>query len=123
MRRTIALTVLTIISWMLIAPLFAPGAEASLPPCCRRHGKHHCMMRRMERPGSKQNGLATASEKCPCAPAATGAVYSRCYKPEAGKQIQAAAVGPAARAPETDALHRISFLHSHPKRGPPAAYA
>jgi hypothetical protein len=48
MKRTIALTQLVIISWMPIAPIFGPEAEASLPPCCRRHGKHHCMMQMMQ---------------------------------------------------------------------------
>jgi hypothetical protein len=44
MRRTIALALTMIFSWMLIGPAFGPDADANLPPCCRRNGKHHCMM-------------------------------------------------------------------------------
>ncbi len=123
MRRTIALALTVIFSFTLIAPVFGPGADANLPACCRRNGKHRCMMREMEQPGSGQKGVTSVSEKCPCPPASTCAVHSPVFKPEAGKPFHAQAVRRHAPAPRTDLLRDISFLRSHPKRGPPSPLA
>ncbi len=123
MRRTIALALMMAFSWTLIAPIFGPDADANLPPCCRRHGKHHCMMRMMERFGGNQTGFTSVFEKCPCFPVSTCAVHSRAYKPETGKQIYAEAVRRPSSAPQTEALYRVSFLRSHQKRGPPSPLA
>jgi hypothetical protein len=123
MRRTIALSLMMLFSWMLIAPLFAPDADASLPPCCRRSGKHHCMMRMMERRSGQQKGSTCVSEKCPCFPVSTCAAYSSIFKPEAGEQFYADVVRHAAIAPRSEALYRISSLRSHQKRGPPTPLA
>jgi len=122
-RRTIALSLLTIFGWLMIAPLFAPDAEASLPPCCRRHGKHHCMMQMMQRLSGNQPGFTSVSEKCPCVPAVAGAIHSSKYKPEAGEQFYADVVRRPACAAQTEALYRVSFLRSNQKRGPPAPLA
>jgi hypothetical protein len=53
-RRAIAFSLMVLFSLTLIAPLFAPDADANLPACCRRNGKHHCMMRMMERTAGNQ---------------------------------------------------------------------
>jgi hypothetical protein len=123
MRRTIALALTVIFSWTLIAPIFGPGAGANLPPCCRRDGKHHCMMRMMGQLSGSQKGFNSVTEKCPCQPAATCAVHSPVFKPEAGSRFYAQVVTYAACAPRTEALFRIAFLRSHPKRGPPSPLA
>ncbi len=50
MRRVLALTLLLAFASPLVVPLFAAATtdpEASLPPCCRSHGKHHCAMMHM----------------------------------------------------------------------------
>ena len=123
MRRTIALALTVIFSWTLIAPILGPGAGANLPSCCRRNGKHHCMMRGMEPAAGDRKGFTSVSEKCPCPPAATFAVHSPVFKPEAGKRFCAQVVTYQARASRTEALRNISFLRSHPKRGPPSPLA
>jgi hypothetical protein len=120
MRRTIALALTMVFSLMLIAPIFGPDADANLPPCCRRNGKHHCMMRMMERLSGNQKGFTSVSEKCPCLPVSTCAAHSPTYKPEAGSQFYAEVVRHPSCAPQTEARYRISFLGSHQKRGPPA---
>lgn len=119
-RRTIALALTMLFSLTLIAPLFGPDADANLPPCCRRNGRHHCMMRSMERLSGNQTGFASVAEKCPCFPAGACAVHSPTYKPEAGERFFAEVVRHPAIAPQTEALSRVSFLRSHQKRGPPA---
>lgn len=123
MRRTIALTLLMVFDWMLMAPLLAPDAEAALPACCRRNGKHHCMMRGMEQTGGKDTGFTSVSEKCPCVPPSTGAVHAPTYKPAAGAQFYADIVRHPACAAQTEARFRISFLRSHQRRGPPSPLA
>jgi hypothetical protein len=121
MRRAIAISLMMLFSWTLIAPLFASDADANLPACCRRNGKHHCMMRMMERRSGLQKGFPSVSGKCPCFPVSTCAVYSPIFKPEAGEQFSSEAVRHPAIAPQTEAHNCISSLCSHPKRGPPLA--
>ena len=119
MRRTIALSLVLIFGWLLTAPLFVPDAEAGLPACCRRNGKHHCMMQSMHPPGGKSAGFASVAEKCPCMPDCTGAVHAAKDMPEAGQQFYAEVVFHPAYARQTEAFFRVSLLRSHQKRGPP----
>ncbi len=114
---------LMLFGWLLTAPLFAPDAEANLPACCRRNGKHHCMMQLMERYGAKDIGFTSVSEKCPSIPTSTGAVHAPTSKPEAGERFYAEVVFHPACAPQTEACSRIPFLRSHQKRGPPSPLA
>jgi hypothetical protein len=123
MRRLIALSLTMMFSWTLIAPIFGPGADANLPPCCRRNGKHHCMMRRMGQLSGNRKGFTSVSEKCPCQPASTCAVSSPVFKPEAGKPFYTQVARRPAPAPRTEDFRCISFLRSHPKRGPPSPLA
>jgi len=119
MRRAISLSLMLVFSWMLIAPFFAPDGEANLPPCCRRNGKHHCMMRMM-RANTGQGGFTTVSEKCPRYPAGGAAAHSTVNQPEPSEQFYADIVRHPAIAPQTEALRRIALLRSHQKRGPPS---
>jgi hypothetical protein len=118
MRRTIALALTMIFSWMLIAPAFGPDADANLPPCCRRNGKHHCMMR-MEQLSGKGKGFTAVSEKCPCQPTSTCAVHSPIVHPKTRQQFESEVSRQPARPALSMALYRNCFLRGHPKRGPP----
>ena len=121
MRRVIAISLMMLFSWTLIAPLFAFDADAKLPACCRRNGKHHCMMRMVEQRSGRQKGFTSVSERCPCFPAAICVVFSPIAKLEAGGQFYADIDRHPVLAPLTEALYRISSLRSHHKRGPPLA--
>jgi hypothetical protein len=44
MRRSVAILLALMFSWILILPAFAGSAESNLRACCRKDGKHHCMM-------------------------------------------------------------------------------
>ena len=80
MRRFIAITLLTIFGLPFASSLFAltPKSDANLPACCRRNGKHHCMMTAAiaQRPSSDAGKTETASvqESCPYSPAAPAVV-------------------------------------------------
>jgi hypothetical protein len=123
MRRLIALSLTMMFSWSLIAPIFGPGADANLPPCCRRNGKHRCMMRMMHQPGGNRKGFTSVTEKCPCQPASTCAVYSPVFKPETGSRFCGQVIRRPACAPLAEGVRCIPFLRSYPKRGPPTPLA
>jgi hypothetical protein len=122
MRRTIALALTMIFSWMLIAPAFGSDAGAKLPPCCRRNGKHHCMMR-MEQFSGKRKGFTEVSEKCPCLPASTCAVYSPIFHPKIKQQFDAEVTRRPVHPALSEAFYRVFFLRGNPKRGPPSPLA
>jgi hypothetical protein len=73
MRR--ALSILQILVFVL-APLAAalPASEDSgLPPCCRRHGAHHCAMAmRMAAEAASGKPIFSAPAHCPEHPACSG---------------------------------------------------
>jgi hypothetical protein len=121
MKRTIALTQLVIISWMPIAPIFGPEAEASLPPCCRRHGKHHCIMQRLLALSGEPGGRPAVQEQCPCQPSGGGAVQSRIYAAAAPRPLCAGIVQPAPLPERIETPRPFAILDVHPQRGPPTS--
>lgn len=65
-KRLAAIALMSVLSFLLIAPAaFAQNAEAQLPACCRLHGKHRCV-RATE--GSPAAALQAANEPCPMFP-------------------------------------------------------
>jgi hypothetical protein len=119
MRRAIAISLMMLFSWTLIAPLVAADAGSNLPACCRKHAKCHCgMCRRGHRPANPK-GLATVAGKCPCNQAGASTPASSTCKPEPGGAHHAEAAFHPALASPTGGYTRITFLRAHPKRGPP----
>jgi hypothetical protein len=125
MRRAVAISLMMLFSWTLIAPLVAQDSEANLPACCRRNGKHHCTcrMHRMGQLTGNQKGFTTVLEKCPYCPVSACTVYSPTFKPEAAAAFYDKTVFHTARAPRTESRSLILFLRNHPKRGPPTPLA
>ena len=123
MRRAIALTLLALFSWMLMAPLFARDAEAALPPCCRRHGKHHCMMERLLAMSGKPGGPPAVREHCPCQPSGGGAVQSRVYTASAPRLVETGLIQPSLLSERSETPRQFVFFRNHPKRGPPISRA
>lgn len=119
-RRIIATSLLILFSAPLIAPLLALSRDpdANLPICCRRHGKHHCSM--MEPLTGSQRGVQTIQERCPFSRVAKSAAHITSYQPEAAAQFFAQLVSHPSRAPQTEALRRLSLDRNRQKRGPPA---
>lgn len=74
-RISAILVVLSLLAPFAVLFLLSPASQdALLPACCRRHGKHQCMMRMMEAgqdaAGSPSSPhLAQLFEKCPYTPA------------------------------------------------------
>jgi len=46
MRRGFSIVLMLIFGLAPLSPLVEGSEDANLPPCCRRHGAHHCAMYR-----------------------------------------------------------------------------
>jgi hypothetical protein len=49
---TVLLAVLSLCGAPVVAALSTGSPEDNVPVCCRRNGKHHCMMQKVSEPGS-----------------------------------------------------------------------
>jgi hypothetical protein len=91
--------------------------ESSLPACCRRNGKHHCVITALE---NGETSIA-APDCCPCLPHAlvsTAPVTAALLA--VSTDAQAYPAERVAARNSTDGV-RSSDRHSWPKRGPPAS--
>ncbi|WP_420239291.1 hypothetical protein ACOBR2_06865 [Telmatobacter bradus] len=73
MRRVAAIVQLLVLVLLCSAPLLRAATwsdDSGLPPCCRRHGKHHCAMLdaylRARRSGKPS--VSAPPGHCPCYP-------------------------------------------------------
>lgn len=123
MRRLLSISLLLLFMLPLVSPLFAASAaDAEVPVCCRRDGKHHCIMSAVAKSLSGDTAKAeTASlqERCPYNPVSPAAVNL----PFVPHQIQAAIftgiLNQSAYHAQTETTPRITPDRSHQKRGPP----
>ena len=123
MRRFISISLLLLLMLPLASPLFAAStADAEIPVCCRRDGKHHCMMAKVAKSltgDSAKAETATLQERCPYNLATPAAVNLPFVPDEIQTRVFADTVSnPVCPAP-TEAHRRIVFDRSHQKRGPP----
>ena len=118
-RRLLAISLLFLFSLPLISPLLGDDAEASLPACCRRSGKHHCEMPDASTATSR-SGAGAVHEKCPFTPAAPAILVLPSFTPPTAAAIFAGIASHPAIAAQTEAQLRISFDRARQKRGPPA---
>jgi len=122
LRRFSAILLLALFSYSLLSPVLgAPGADANLPSCCRRNGKHHCSMSRGG--GASQSAAGFyADDKCPMYPgvvlSATGSITLQVPStapPTVPHYSQALGDG----SPRS-ANRRVLRDEANLKRGPPA---
>ena len=118
MRHGIAIT-LTIVFSLLLLPAFGGSVEAKLPACCRKDGKHHCMMQAEGQAGSATS-MAGIGEKCPCFPRSTIASHVQTHTPTLREAIFRAAPKHLTISLRAQAGYRISHHRSEQKRGPPS---
>lgn len=122
MRRTSATLLLLAFLSIVSAPLLSGLANPykNLPACCRKGGKHHCMMQGMvdQSPGPH---FSAPAEKCPFFPKAlaTSTRAQFLFAPGASSLFFAALVSHPAIAAQSEARYRISCDRARLKRGPP----
>jgi hypothetical protein len=122
MRRWLPIPLLLLFLLPFVSGFFGAGdAEAGLPACCRRGGKHQCAMDAEQ--AQADNGFGAIREKCPYSPAALNVVILPSFAPSTAAAIFAGVVQHASIAPQTDARRRISFDRARQKRGPPSLLA
>jgi hypothetical protein len=121
-RRLLSITLLMLFVYPAVAPLFALGGndESQLPACCRRHGKHHCMMSMEEMQALLDGHHFTAvRSKCPLYPKPTVPVSHQKLFFDQGGLVFAEAVSHPAQRRQTEAWARVALEGARYKRGPP----
>lgn len=125
MRRGLSIFLILLFG---LAPLAAalPGSEdLRLPPCCRRHGAHHCAMYQrmaaMMAQSASGKHIFRAPLTCPLYPgygsAFTAAVYALAVPPASLPTLLARVPSPASGR----ATARLSRIRTHAGRAPPAS--
>lgn len=126
LRKLLSILLLVVFSFPVAAPLFAGTAEreARLPACCRKDGKHHCMMSEEDasRLAQTKPYFTAPTEKCPYYPKAATALRSDRYAARTVEAVFASLSRHPAGATQTDAKRRISRDRSRLKRGPPTSF-
>ena len=125
MRKLVSILLLAVFGLPFALPMLAMGqnGEAGLPACCRRNGKHHCMMS-MNGSGElvviHDSQFKAPAEKCPYCPSSVAPAQPN---PLAAPQAAAAIYGSLVSHPtgfaQIEAKRRISRDRSNGKRGPP----
>ncbi len=74
MRRGVSIFLILFFGLGPLAAALPSSDESRLPPCCRRHGAHHCaMMMRMKAQAASGKPAFSAPMHCPLYPSCTGA--------------------------------------------------
>jgi hypothetical protein len=107
-----------------VSPLFALGAmsDTGLPACCRRNGKHHCMMSADEGAtlSSDTQAFDAPPQQCPYYPASIAIVHGDLFTLPAAQAVYAGLIAHPAVVAQTESKLRISRTRSRQKRGPPS---
>jgi hypothetical protein len=121
-RRLLAISMLMFFGLPFALPLFgARAAEASLPICCRRNGKHHCAMASMDSYTGRSTSIVT--ERCPYSTATPPMLVLRSFTPTTAASVFAGIAHHPAISAQTEAQWRVSFDRTRQKRGPPIEIA
>jgi hypothetical protein len=123
MRRLLSITLLLLIGFPLIAPLFAMESvsEARLPACCRRNGAHHCMLS-AEMLAALEHGQhwTVVHSKCPMYPVASASAHHDLLSFEDARLLSAGVLTHPAHHRQIEVWARVAQAGARQKRGPPA---
>jgi hypothetical protein len=126
MRRLLSILLFWATLFPMVAPALTTGAmgQSTLPACCRRDGKHHCMMSPEARAlllGESTGAMrvGTPPEQCPYRQHSLVVAHLKTFTSPAATQAAFLLHEPSAIA-QAECLRRISFDRSRQKRGPPS---
>jgi len=120
MRRSLAIVLALLFSVWLIAPALIASVQSNVPVCCRKDGKHHCVMQAVE--SDSKSAVAAIGSKCPLFSHASVTAHHELDTARQAAAIFAGSVSHPGGSPQTEAGYRISFHRSRQKRGPPALF-
>ena len=123
MRKILAIVLLLVLGVPSALPLFAAGRDdAGVPACCRRAGKHHCLMQAGEagRASEATREMRAAGEACPyrCA-LLTRAHVETGFAVAASLRWYAGVLAHPAVQAQTESRWRVARERARGKRGPP----
>ena len=126
MRR--ALSIFLILSFWLgpVVAILPAGDESRLPPCCRRHGAHHCALsiRMRAQIATDDAGKPTfkAPSTCPLFPGYSNVPTAP--NPALAAETALPLLLPQAHSPAAGrAAARLSQIRTRASRGPPSSLA
>ena len=117
MQRGIATVLALLFSFLLILPAFT-SSNLTVPLCCRKDGKHHCMLQSGGRANSGP-GVTAMAAKCPYCPHSTVASHAQFETPLTSVAVFASWFAHPAGLAQTEASYRVSYDRARQKRGPP----
>jgi hypothetical protein len=123
MKRAPAILLLVVMGLPIASPLSAFAGATTLPACCRRDGKHHCMQTmdsRVENSRQTSPSFSRIEMKCPQFPRVLTSPVHGPLGLSASSAIFAEIGSHPALAPQTESNYRISLVRSNQKRGPPS---
>jgi hypothetical protein len=126
LRKLVAILLLAAFGLPFAPQLFAATgqSESNLPACCRRNGKHHCMMSMAERHevANTKPEFRAPLDKCPYAPATVANSHRSTNGLSASSVIFAELLSHPSVRPQTASKWRIARDRSRSKRGPPSLF-
>lgn len=123
-RRLLAIALALLIGLPTVTPLFAlrVAGDPSRPACCRRDGKHHCMLMDVETGApSGATGITAAalSERCPYGSKSLPGTIHPDWSLHTSEAICSGIASHPSIAPQTESKRRTSVDRSRQQRGPP----
>jgi hypothetical protein len=124
LRKLIAILLLAAFGLPFAPQLFAATgqSESNLPACCRRNGKHHCMMSASEKreAASTKPEFRSPLDKCPYTPGTVVTSRHHADGLAASSVVYAELLSHPSVRPQTESKWRIARDRSRSKRGPPS---
>jgi hypothetical protein len=125
LHKLLAIALLAVFGLPFVSPLFAITSMSgtNLPACCRRDGKHHCVMTKTERSEQENDKpvFTAPIEKCPYSPPAIlGTHHPMTFALPSRQLVYAESVTHPVGTAQTESKLRISRDRARGKRGPPA---
>jgi len=121
LRKLLSTLLLAMLSFTVVSPLPSFGRldDSSVPACCRKGGRHHCLVNWSERFGAHDHATQIGGpiEKCPYGPGTIPAVHPNVFGPPTSAAIFASLISHPAGLAQTNSKRRISGDRSRQKRG------
>jgi hypothetical protein len=125
MRRGLSIFLVLFMGLWPLTGTFAASEDLRLPPCCRRHGKHHCAMAMqmaamMAKAASGTTPYVTAPMTCPLYPGFGTGASAPAHALAATAASLPSPMVQACAAAANHAHARMRPIRRHAGRGPPA---